>query len=185
MVGVSPKCFGPPCWTFLHMVSFAYPEKIELNEVYPDYGGMTGSEIQLAYYNFFKNLSTVLPCVVCREHYKKNFKDLENSLDTREDFINWVYNLHNLVNEQTGASFFSKEAFNKKYADILNETKSGSENSTGGDTCDNTCETTKGVYCKVELIKEGAWFSSMTVSNWLSVFLLLVVIFLLFKVYRK
>lgn len=133
MTGISPNCFGPPTWTLLHMLSFNYPEKI--SESVEDF------DLRNNMYNFFELLGYILPCQQCRENYKKKFYnlDLMASLDTREDFIKWVYNLHDLVNQHLGKKSPSLESVKETYQKLVKN------------SCLNSC-TNNDIYCKVELI---------------------------------
>ena len=75
--------WGPPAWTFLHTVTFNYPE----NPTEDD---------KRNFYNFFMNLQHVLPCEKCKAHYKQNIKkyDLKNNLGSRQDLVKWLIDLH-------------------------------------------------------------------------------------------
>ena len=50
---------------------------------------------------FYYSLADVLPCVVCREHYKKNLQELsiENYLGNSKLLSKWVIQIHNFVNK--------------------------------------------------------------------------------------
>lgn len=86
--GLMPSCWGSSGWHLLHSIAYKYDPKIDKEN----------------YFNFFWNLGNVLPCPECRIHYKQNVKklDLELALDTNESFFKYIFNLHNLVNKQTG-----------------------------------------------------------------------------------
>ncbi len=75
--------WGPPAWTFLHTVTYNYPENPSDND-------------KKNYHNFFDSLQHVLPCEKCKGHYKQNIQkyDLNNSLDNREDLVKWLIDLH-------------------------------------------------------------------------------------------
>ena len=94
--GLSPCSWGSAAWHFLHSISLAYPVKV----------GFTPQDqkIKNDYYQFFNLLGDVLPCDQCKIHYRQNFEsnNLMNSLSSRRDFAKWVYDLHNMVNKQTG-----------------------------------------------------------------------------------
>ena len=49
-------------------------------------------------------------------------------LTTRENFVKWVYNIHNLVNANTGKPNFSYDDFIKKYSTINNNDVNGVTN---------------------------------------------------------
>ena len=85
--------WGPPAWTFLHIVTYNYPEN-------------PTNEDKSNYLNFFDSLKHVIPCNKCKGHYKENLKkyDLNNSLDSRQDLVKWLIDLHNDVNRDNGKS---------------------------------------------------------------------------------
>ncbi len=105
-----PGCtWGSALWHFLHVLSFSYPE-------------YTDDEMLIREtYNFFNSLKYILPCDECREHYKQNFKKLEQNLNSRENLIKWVYNLHDTVNKQLDKTSPSLEEVYKKYTLLKTE----------------------------------------------------------------
>lgn len=89
MAKLGPDVWGPHAWKFLHFVSLGYPD-------YPT------NEDKHKYKSFFLLLQNVLPCSVCREHYKENYDKLpltDNILSSRDNLIKWVIDLHNIVNK--------------------------------------------------------------------------------------
>ena len=98
--------WGPPAWTFLHTVTYNYPE----NPTEDD---------KRNFYNFFDSLKHVLPCEKCKEHYKQNIQkyDLKNSLGSREDLVKWLIDLHNDINKVNGKKVWS-------YSDVFNKYQS-------------------------------------------------------------
>jgi len=85
---ITPEIWGPYGWKFIHMVALAYPVK-------------PTEEEKLYYYSFFMSISNILPCSLCRDHYKKNLLKYplnDNVLKTRETLINWTIDMHNEVN---------------------------------------------------------------------------------------
>ena len=81
--------WGPSAWTFLHAVSFSYPED-------------PSPEHKEAALNLFSSLQLLLPCGDCCSHYCSTFqrKDLLEHLESRETFSRWLVNFHNLVNKR-------------------------------------------------------------------------------------
>ena len=79
--------WGPSAWTFLHTITFNYPEDPTEDD-------------KRKYYNFFMNLKDVLPCKKCQAHYKENIQkyDLSDNLDSRQDLVQWLIYIHNEVN---------------------------------------------------------------------------------------
>ena len=52
---------------------------------------------------FFESLTFLIPCSVCREHYKEHLssKPITPFLDSREDLLKWTIDIHNKVNKLT------------------------------------------------------------------------------------
>jgi hypothetical protein len=61
--------------------------------------------------SFYESLQVVIPCPICREHYKHALAAMPPRLGTRADAIEWVYDIHNYINEQLGKPQYSWEAF--------------------------------------------------------------------------
>jgi hypothetical protein len=53
---------------------------------------------------FYESLAYLIPCPVCREHYKKHLteKPINTFLDSRTDLIKWTIDIHNKVNQTHG-----------------------------------------------------------------------------------
>lgn len=86
--GMLTNVWGPAMWHFLHVMSFNYPVHPNLQE-------------KIKYRNFILSLQYVLPCKYCRINLEKNLKELPITLKTmenRETFSKYIYNLHELIN---------------------------------------------------------------------------------------
>ena len=83
--------WGPPAWTFLHTVTYNYPENPTEDDKHN-------------FYNFFMSIQHILPCEKCKEHYKQNIQkyDLKNSLGSRQELVKWLIDLHNDINKDNG-----------------------------------------------------------------------------------
>jgi hypothetical protein len=81
--------WGPSAWTFLHAVSFAYPED-------------PSPEHKEAALNLFSSLQLLLPCGDCCSHYCSTFqrKDLLEHLESKDTFSKWLVKFHNQVNKR-------------------------------------------------------------------------------------
>ena len=103
--------WGPPAWTFLHTVTYNYPEK-------------PTDDDKRNFYNFFMSLQHVLPCNKCKAHYQKNIQkyDLSESLDSRENLVKWLIDLHNDVNRDNGKPVWSYSEVYNKYREMYNQT---------------------------------------------------------------
>ena len=99
---MEPKKWGPPGWKFLHSITFEYPEK------------PTNLDKE-KYYTFFNSLKNVLPCPNCRIHYGQNLEKYPIKLETREELIHWLIDIHNEVNKLTGKRIYSYEEVYKEY----------------------------------------------------------------------
>tara|TARA_B100000787_G_scaffold159117_1_gene137000 strand:+ start:266 stop:691 length:426 start_codon:yes stop_codon:yes gene_type:complete len=101
--------WGPSAWTFLHTITYNYPENPTDND-------------KKNYHNFFMNLQHVLPCKKCQAHYTENIQkyDLNNSLDNRDDLVKWLIDIHNEVNKHTGKRVWTYSEVYNKYDNLHN-----------------------------------------------------------------
>ena len=86
--------WGPSGWTFLHTITFNYPE-------------IPTEDDKLYYSQFFNLLSVVLPCKYCQASFKiySKYIPICQFLDDREGIIYWLFVIHNLINAKLGAPF--------------------------------------------------------------------------------
>jgi len=64
--------------------------------------------------NFFESLQYMIPCPICKEHYKENFKNsplTDEIVEDKQKLIRWLFNMHNLINKQLGKSEISWREF--------------------------------------------------------------------------
>ena len=115
---MEPTIWGPPAWKFLHTITFQYPE-------YPT------DKDKKEYFIFFNSLRNVLPCPNCREHYSNNFQKYPIRLESRNDLIEWLIDIHNEVNEMTQKRKYSYEEVYEIYNEIFEGNTGGSSNGTG------------------------------------------------------
>ena len=101
--------WGPPFWFTLHTISINYPDK-------PDY---VEKQQHLL---FFESLKKILPCTICREHYKDFLKKkpLSPYLDSKKALMRWVLDCHNNVNKINGEKTWTFEEMKKYYDNIYN-----------------------------------------------------------------
>ena len=88
--GFSTSIWGPAVWHFLHIISLNY--KVEPTEEEKD-----------QYSAFLLSLGDVLPCRVCREHYRENLEHAKfkrSVMKNRHTFSKFIYRLHKVVNER-------------------------------------------------------------------------------------
>lgn len=86
---MEPIIWGPTLWFFIHTLSFYYPDK-------PSFKDKT------SYYDFFHNLQNILPCPDCKANYIKHLNQypITPYLDSKKSLVQWVVNMHNLVNKE-------------------------------------------------------------------------------------
>jgi hypothetical protein len=89
---MKPAVWGKHVWYSIHFISLEYP--------------LSPSEKDKeTYFEFYRNLAKVLPCAVCREHFKKIWKWYPlttDALQSRESLFAWTVQVHNMVNEDLG-----------------------------------------------------------------------------------
>ena len=86
--GMQTAVWGPALWHVLHTVSFNYPVK-------------PTTEDKKRYTEWLMLFQYTLPCVYCRNNFKSNIqkaKFSQKSMNSRDSFSRFIYNLHNCVN---------------------------------------------------------------------------------------
>ena len=79
--GFNTAIWGNCMWLFLHTISFNYPVK-------------PTEDVKKNYKSFILNLQNILPCKMCRENLKNNFKTLplkDTDLENRTSFSRYIY----------------------------------------------------------------------------------------------
>ena len=99
--------WGPPAWTFLHTITFNYPDN-------------PTTEDKQNYFTFFNSLKHVLPCDKCKKHYTENSRDLKDNLNSKDDLVKWLIDIHNDVNIKNDKSVWSYADVYNKYQDMYN-----------------------------------------------------------------
>lgn len=104
-----PDIWGPSAWIFLHSITLNYPEN------------PTDIEKQNMK-DFINSMGKVLPCDKCKNnfisHMQKN-KLTNEILSSKKQFIKWMIDLHNLVNEINNKQ---KMTYEEALSDILIKT---------------------------------------------------------------
>jgi len=100
-MGVHSKVWGQYLWRLLHTLTYSFSPKL------PD-------EIRGKYIRIFHVLKDFIPCPICRNHYTERChkNPPERNMESTDQFVLWLNNLHNEVNAGLG-----KPLVNKKYAD--------------------------------------------------------------------
>jgi hypothetical protein len=99
-----PEIWGPIFWSTMHIVSLGYSDE----PTYPE---------KRAAKEFFNGLQYLLPCSVCRNHFREVIQGLpvETWLDDRKSLVEWVWMVHNQVNQRLGKSTITLDEFYKRY----------------------------------------------------------------------
>ncbi len=99
-IALPPSVWGPIFWHTIHIVALGYP-------IAPTETDKAAAR------QFYESLATLIPCPICREHYKMNLEVLpiQNSLNTRSELVEWTWEMHNLVNDQLGKPQVSMDEF--------------------------------------------------------------------------
>lgn len=84
--GFYPKRWGPPLWTFLHIIALNYPTKPSISK-------------RRAYEAFFDGLKDILPCQRCRQNYKRHMLP-KSAFSGRAALFRAVYDLHTTVSRE-------------------------------------------------------------------------------------
>ncbi len=108
-----PSVWGPFFWHTIHIVALGYPK----NPTYTD---------KKCAKEFYESLAFLIPCPVCREHYKAHLisKPISTFLDSRTDLIKWTIDIHNKVNITTGKPEWTLEEVLSYYEKIGNRNRS-------------------------------------------------------------
>jgi hypothetical protein len=90
-IGMGPDVWGPIFWTTMHIVSLGYSQSPTKEE-------------QEAAIAFYRSLSEMIPCPICKVHYRQHLKTapIESAVNNRDELVFWVFSLHNKVNVQLG-----------------------------------------------------------------------------------
>ena len=112
---MEPRQWGPHFWKVIDAVALSYPEKPDIQD-------------QNNVSTFIVSLKNVLPCEKCQNHFTENLKKfpISQALNSRNNFIKWVIDVHNSVNKSNGKATLS-------YAQGLIEMKKGLYNGDNGD----------------------------------------------------
>ncbi len=104
---MNQNIWGPPFWLSLHTISFNYPLK-------------PTEQDKVNYKNFYTSFQNVIPCSICKKNYIRHLKEhpIDNYLSSRRKLSEWVIDMHNMVNGETGKKILSYDVVIKKYEDI-------------------------------------------------------------------
>jgi hypothetical protein len=130
-ISMPPTAWGPLFWNTIHIVTLGYPAD-------PSAADKDGTR------KFFESLKTVIPCPVCREHYKQHLAEspVEPALEDKGKLIHWGWDLHNRVNDMLGKPTITIEQFLENMVK-LGATKGGCKNTI--DAGSIACATASGI----------------------------------------
>jgi len=99
--GICVSVFGAPAWFYLHLVAAGYPLDPDAYDLKHDH---PLNYTRRNYVNFFKNVGKTLPCGLCRSSYDRFIDELrvEDYTDSRRSLAEFVFKIHNKVNEKLG-----------------------------------------------------------------------------------
>ena len=102
-----PEIWGPLFWSTMHIISLAYPDD-------PTYSEKRAAK------ELFNAMAHLLPCPVCRSHYKDilQMSPVETWLDDRKSLIEWVWATHNKVNVKLGKPEITLSEFYTRYNEM-------------------------------------------------------------------
>lgn len=102
-----PEVWGPIFWATFHLTSMAYPDA-------PTYAEKRAAK------EFFSSMVHLLPCPVCRGHFKEilSAMPVDSWLDDRRSLTEWVWMLHNRVNARLGKPEISQADFTQRYKEM-------------------------------------------------------------------
>jgi hypothetical protein len=91
-------------WATFHIMSMSYPDE-------PTYVEKRAAK------EFFNAQGHLLPCPVCREHFREILQGVpvDNWLDNRKSLVEWVIMVHNEVNKRLGKPVVSEDDFYRAY----------------------------------------------------------------------
>ena len=114
VIEMPPNVWGPIFWNTIHIITLAYP-------INPD------DATQQAAKNFFYSLQYLLPCPICKEHYKKHLEEFPPNVSSQQNIIRYAFELHNLVNKDLGKREISYQEF-MNHIHSLSEPSSSEKN---------------------------------------------------------
>ena len=102
---MEPQVWGKHGWFFLHSITMGYPE-------HP-----TNTDRD-KYRKFFYNVGSVLPCGKCQMNFRKHMeqKSITPALLNRTSLVEWLIDIHNLTNKDTGKKELSYDDVIKIYS---------------------------------------------------------------------
>ena len=66
-------------------------------------------------------MSKILPCDNCREHYSENIENIPIDLQSRESLVQWLFTIHNKVNQKNNKQLVNYDDFINQYSELYNQ----------------------------------------------------------------
>ena len=91
-----PRVWGPPLWKYMHYSAANYPEAPSREQIRD-------------MVNWLRTLTVTIPCVSCKQHYKKYLDkhELERICSSRDTLFNFLVDIHNQVNRRNNKKIVS------------------------------------------------------------------------------
>lgn len=94
--GIRTSFWGPAAWAFFFSsIAGSYPTRVNKSD-------KSHLQIVRSYKQMFKSLEHTLPCIYCRQSYRKFAKELpiDEYTHSRESMLYWLYLIHDKVNQK-------------------------------------------------------------------------------------
>lgn len=105
MNNIDTDLWGKNMWRSIHYICLGYPSNPTIDD-------------KQKYAEFLTNLQYVLPCILCREHFRdelQNYPLTDNVMRTRDSLLSWSILVHNSVNRRLGKSIYNLSNFYNDY----------------------------------------------------------------------
>lgn len=109
-----PTVWGPPTWFFLHSMTLALPSSVP-------------EEQQKAVRELMYNMQKVLPCATCGDNLKEHMQNhpIEPHLSSRDSLVQWMIDIHNMVNANCGKPEIAAQDALRKYNAAFHKDEAG------------------------------------------------------------
>jgi hypothetical protein len=95
--------WGPYVWYFFHTFAEKMKEEFFINN-------------KVKIINLFTSILPLLPCPLCSTHALQNIKKFKlNNINNKKDYKKFIFEFHNLVNQQLTKKIFTEYELNDKY----------------------------------------------------------------------
>jgi hypothetical protein len=109
---ITKNIWGPYIWYIMHIVSFNYPNSSYYNNLY---------KTNKLYESFYNHIYSIIPCTICKEHYKNQLKKYPIKLYIEKNKLDeLIIFYHNNVNALNHKKKYSYNQVKKLYFDENN-----------------------------------------------------------------